>query len=133
MSNWFLPCNPKTFNVVDCLKERDYFIWKQDNRMKKGDTVYAYIGNPYSEIKYRCIIAEADIDPETVKEMGFQQIVSILDRSAKYMKLHMEYEYPDGKCKLAELKAHGLSTIQRQCRIFDDLLTFLTLMEGKTV
>lgn len=60
-SVWIIPANPKYYDVIHCFNNTDTILWKQSNRIKKGDIIYIYVGSPYSAILYKCEVLEADI------------------------------------------------------------------------
>ena len=59
---WLVPSNPKYFDIVSAFEELDEITWKQGNdNIQVGDTVYLYVGAPYSAILYKCKVTETDI------------------------------------------------------------------------
>lgn len=58
---WLIPANPKYFDVIDAFNKNDEIIWKQSSDVKKGETLYLYVGAPYSAILYKCQITATDI------------------------------------------------------------------------
>jgi len=58
---WIIPANPKYYDIehaFDGVKEID---WKQGAGIKKGDTVFMYVGAPVSAILFKCKVTETDI------------------------------------------------------------------------
>ena len=58
---WLIPSNPKYFDIVHAFDDKDEINWKQGAGIKKGDTVYLYVGAPVSAILYKCKVTETDI------------------------------------------------------------------------
>ena len=58
---WLIPSNPKYFDIVHAFDDKDEINWKQGAGIKKGDTVYMYVGAPVSAILYKCRVTETDI------------------------------------------------------------------------
>ena len=51
---WLVPSNPKFFDVIAAFEAEEEIDWKQSSAVRVGDTVYLYVGAPYSAILYRC-------------------------------------------------------------------------------
>ena len=44
---WIIPSNPKYYDIVHAFDDTDVIEWKQGVGIKKGDTVFLYVGAPY--------------------------------------------------------------------------------------
>ena len=60
-NTWLIPSNPNMWDIIGAMKRSDRLIWKQHRGVKQGDTVYIYVGAPYSAILYAYIVEEADV------------------------------------------------------------------------
>lgn len=58
---WIIPSNPKYYDSVHAFDRTDEINWKQGRGIRKGDTVYMYIGAPVSAVLYKCVVIETDI------------------------------------------------------------------------
>ena len=58
---WLVPSNPKYYDVITAFEETDIIDWKQGKGIKKGDTVFLYVGAPISAVLYKCEVTETDI------------------------------------------------------------------------
>lgn len=58
---WVIPSNPKYYDIIQAFEDEQIIDWKQGKGIKKGDTVYVYVGAPYSAILYKCRVTETDI------------------------------------------------------------------------
>ena len=58
---WIIPSNPKYYDVIQAFNEADLIDWKQGAGIKKGDTVFLYVGAPVSAILYKCKVTETGI------------------------------------------------------------------------
>lgn len=58
---WIIPSNPKYYDVIGAFDAADEINWKQGAGIRKGDTVYLYVGAPVSAILYKCLVTETDI------------------------------------------------------------------------
>lgn len=58
---WIIPANPKYYDIVHAFDDTDEIDWKQGAGIKKGDTVFMYVGSPVSAIMFKCKVTETDI------------------------------------------------------------------------
>ena len=58
---WIIPSNPKYYDIIHAFDVTDTIDWKQGAGIKKGDTVFMYVGAPISAILYKCKVTETDI------------------------------------------------------------------------
>ena len=58
---WIIPANPKYYDIVHAFDDADEIDWKQGAGIKKGDTVFMYVGSPVSAIMFKCKVTETDI------------------------------------------------------------------------
>ena len=58
---WLIPSNPKYFDIVHAFDDKDEINWKQGAGIKRGDTIFLYVGAPVSAILYKCKVTETDI------------------------------------------------------------------------
>lgn len=58
---WIIPSNPKYYDIIHAFDETDEIVWKQGAGIRKGDTVYLYVGAPVSAILYKCLVTKTDI------------------------------------------------------------------------
>ena len=58
---WIIPANPKYYDIVHAFDGRDEITWKQGAGIKKGDTVFIYVGAPVSAVLFKCKVTETDI------------------------------------------------------------------------
>ena len=58
---WIIPANPKYYDIVHAFDDTDTINWKQGAGIKKGDTVFIYVGAPVSAVMYKCRVLETGI------------------------------------------------------------------------
>ena len=58
---WLVPSNPKYYDILHAFDSTDTIDWKQGAGIRKGDTVYLYVGAPVSAVLYKCLVTETDI------------------------------------------------------------------------
>lgn len=130
--NWIVPCSVKFYNVVEHMEKRDTIVWRKVSALRTGDTVYLYLGAPYSEIKYRCHIINDDVDDETLKENAYAvRNVEGYHKRNRYLMLKLDYTYPDGTFSLEKLREHGLGQTQTQARTDRRLQAFINEINSK--
>jgi len=113
---WLVPANPKYFDVVDAFAKKRTILWKQSTDIHVNDTVYLYVGAPYSAILYRCRVAETDI-PYSYNDGNV--------RMDHVMKIRRTHCYPPAQFTFAELKKFGVNAVRGPRRIPESLLKAL--------
>ena len=92
---WLIPANPKYYDIEHAFDDTNIIDWKQGVGVKKGDTVFLYIGAPVSAILYKCKIVETDIPYECHNEK-----LNI----TKLMKIKLQKRYKADKFTFERLK-----------------------------
>ena len=98
---WIIPANPKYFDVISYIENSKIFSWKQPKNIKLNDTVYIYLGAPYSAILYKCQVIELDI---------------YKDKNDCVMNLKLITKYNQNEYTFSKLKEYGLNSVR--CPIF---------------
>lgn len=126
---WIIPCNIKKFNVIEHFKNNEEVVWKNSFTIRTGDIVYIYLGAPYSEIRYRCVVISDTVSEEILQknEYAIQSRSSnnYFSKKIKYIQLKLENEFPADFLKLEKLKMHGLGQVQIQARVSRNLLMYI--------
>ena len=95
---WIIPSNPKYFDNVDEIN------WKQDAGIKKGDTVFMYVGAPVSAVLYQCKVTETDIPYE--HENKYITIKAL-------MRIRLQRRYPADRFTFEVLKSeYGIYAVR---------------------
>jgi predicted DNA-binding protein (MmcQ/YjbR family) len=110
---WLVPANPKFFDVVDAFAKKRTILWKQSTDIRVDDTVYLYVGAPYSAILYRCRVMESDI-PYSYEDGNL--------RMDHVMKIRRTHCYLPTQFSFAELKKHGVNAVRGPRRMPGSLL-----------
>lgn len=58
---WIIPSNPRYYDIIHAFDETDIIDWKQGAGIRKGDTVFLYVGAPVSAVLYKCKVTETGI------------------------------------------------------------------------
>lgn len=132
VTEWIIPCNIKYYDVISAFKKFKSIDWKQSKDIKVGDIVYIYIGKPFQQIKYKCIVTINDL-----KEASRHDSEFILDGTqyidyGRYMRLELIDEYIEGMFTSKELEENGVNFVQGLRTVPDTLSTFIkrSLEEG---
>ena len=99
---WIIPANPKYFDVFTYIESLPVFSWKQPKNIKLNDTVYIYLGAPYSAILYKCKVIELDLYNEP---------------KSPIMNLELIKKYNPQKFPFTKLKEYGLNSVRSPRRI----------------
>ena len=100
--SFIIPSNPRYYDIAAEFAKSDHQVWKQGKGIKKGDTVYIYVGSPYSAILYRCTVTETDIPFEYTGEVKIDSL----------MKITVTARYDKDKCPLSVMKKYGVTTVR---------------------
>lgn len=92
---WIIPSNPKYYDIVHAFDDTDEIDWKQGAGIKKGDTVFMYVGAPVSAVLYKCQVTETDIPFQY--ENGKLTIKAL-------MKIKLLKRYPSDRFTFEKLK-----------------------------
>ncbi len=58
---WIIPSNPKYYDIIHAFDDENVINWKQGAGIRKGDTVFLYVGAPVSAVLYKCRVTETGI------------------------------------------------------------------------
>ena len=103
---WIIPANPNYFDVISYIESLKIFSWKQPKNIKLNDTVYIYLGAPYSAIMYKCKVIELDI---------------YKDKNDRTMNLKLITKYDPTDYTFSKLKEYGLNSVRSPRRVPDKL------------
>ena len=101
---WIIPANPKYFDIVHAFDNADVIHWKQGAGIKKGDTVFMYVGAPVSAVMYKCRVTETGIPYN--QENKYITIKAL-------MKIRLQKRYAPDKFTFEVLKAeYGIYAVR---------------------
>lgn len=81
---WLIPANPGVFDVVHAFDSAEEIRWKQAGGVKKGDTVYLYVGAPVSAILFQCKVTQTDLLLPSRREQGALRRMMMLRLRKRY-------------------------------------------------
>jgi len=110
---WIIPANPAYYPIQDAFQTTDEIYWKQSSDIHVGDTVYMYVGAPYSCVMYRCRAVETDLPG-----IRWSSKVGVKKR----MRLKLEMIYPPGRYSFAWLATVGIRAVRGPRSVTDAFL-----------
>lgn len=132
MKHWFVPCNPRIFNIDKAIKDYNGIVdWRTKNKFEVGDIVFIYMTAPFKFIKYKMIIEsvgyshkDSAIDQEDcwLDKKGYQADFE----TAKLSRFKLVETYADEHFSLEELRLNGLKgLLNRTFSINGPILDYL--------
>lgn len=122
IKKWMIPANPKYFDIKGCLDKHRCVYWRQHFNFQTGDTVYIYITNPDSAVKYKCIVEGHDLPLPTDSEFAFELDYYVnpndFENSKKHnrwMKLRLLSSINSDKLTMAHLLENGMNKAPQGC------------------
>lgn len=115
-NEWVVPANPKYYDVVNCFNDTNRVTWKQSSSIHEGDTVYLYVGAPYSCIMFKCKAIKTNI-PYSYADNNLA-ISNIMD-------LELIKRYPYDKYTFKEVSKYDLKAIRGPRRMPKRLLDYM--------
>ena len=101
---WIIPSNPKYYDIIHAFDDKKEIDWKQGAGIKKGDTVYMYVGAPVSAVLYKCKVTETNIP---YKYQDKNLTISAL------MTIRLQKRYPADKFTFDVLKSeYGIYAVR---------------------
>lgn len=102
--SWIIPSNPKYWDIISYWENTDESIWNQGRGIALGDTVYMYVGVPYSAIMYKCIVIETDL--------YYDDYLDRNGRPKRCMRLKIISRYPKDAFDRPLLISYGVTTVR---------------------
>lgn len=133
IENWIIPCNVGFFDVIQHFKENAKVVWKNSFTIRERDIVYIYLGRPYGEIRYKCVVISDNVDAEKLKNNSYaiqaKKSNNYFSKKEKYIEMELICEYPSGTFTLEALRKNGLGQVQIQARADRHLQQYLNKVE----
>lgn len=131
MTTWLLISNNDFYRFDDWLLTHDVISWRQRSDFHQGDILYVYTTKPFARLTYKMVCIGANlpsseyIDDEeywTDKEL-YRTVVANFKRFSEFKLVE---RLPDiSLLSFAELKKHGLKTVQSTHRMSKELLNYV--------
>lgn len=131
--NWIVPCNIKVYDVISHFKKNRTIIWKNAFTIHSGDIAYLYLGSPYGEIRYKCLVISDSVSDELLQRNTYaipaKKSNNYFSKKDKYIQMELVNEYPAGTFKLSDLRNNGLGQVQIQARTDRRLQAYIDYVE----
>ncbi len=109
---WIVPANPKFYDIMDHFNKTDIVEWKQSSDVHVGDSVYIYVGSPYSAILYKCQVLEVNIPYEYQDDNLKMNYV---------MKLKLLKKYKEDEITFKRLNKLGINAIRGPRKVSEQI------------
>ena len=120
IETWIIPCNTKFFDIANHFISSDEVVWRNYFTIKTGDLVYIYIGGTVRQLKYRCTVLEDKVSDDVVAQNSYtvpeKKVNNYFSKKEKYMRIKLDFTFPNGVLTYDELKSVGLGQVQLQAR-----------------
>lgn len=128
-----MSCNAKFFDIVTHFQNTQEVYWRTNAAIEIEDTIYLYIGNPYGEIMYKCVVKDNTINKEFISQNAPYAIRKDKEdtKRTKYLKLQLLHSFPKGTFTFSKLKSHGLGQVQKTARVDRKLMQYIETVESE--
>lgn len=106
MAVFVTSCNVQRFDILKHFEDEKQVYWKQITKCTVGDTIYIYVGRPYSRLMFKCEVIEKNLDG-----VECDYLTTSIGKPTKYMRIgFLEKIHAD--IGLDDLLSNGLKTVQ---------------------
>lgn len=131
-TEWVIPCNIAYYDVIGAFNELKNIEWKQSKNINVNDIVYIYVGNPYKEIKYKCIAKKVDLtEAGRIDDSKFIIDDDNYNSTGRYMELELIEKYDEQQLPLSILRQNGVKSVQGPFRIGRELSKYIASIDSK--
>ena len=124
---WTISCNIDDYNLIETFKTFKCIEWKQIlNNVEINDIVYVYVGQPYSQIMYKCKINKINITTPSIDDRKYWSNPNEFGNYKRYMEIELLEDYSNNELfTYSNLKQYGLSNIQSQASATETLINYI--------
>ena len=119
MAVFVTSCNIQRFDILRFFEKEKQVFWKQISRCSVEDTVYIYVGRPYSELMFKGVVLETNLS-----DTNCDYLPDNSNKKNKYMKIELQ-EKIEQHIGLEELLSHGLKTVQCATQATPELIKYI--------
>ena len=119
MAVFITSCNVQRFDILQFFKNENKVYWKQISKCSTGDTVYIYVGRPYSELMFKSVVLEINIENANCAYLPTDPNIK-----TKYMQIEL-LEKIEQHIGLEELLSNGLKTVQCATQASPELTKYI--------
>lgn len=99
---WFVPANPKYYDIEAAFREQEEIFWAQAAKFEPGDICYMYVGAPRSAILYKAVVTAVNCGTYTNHK----------GKTRTMMLIRKLEEYPPDLLPWSDIKTTGIGTAQ---------------------
>lgn len=129
VTEWFISCNPKKYDIVSAFKELNKIDWKQSTNVAVGDIIYMYVSQGYQAVKYKCKVNKVDLSEPTIDDRKFEITGKFNGTYGRYMELELIKELSGELYSKPSMESHGFSTPQSPVRVTPQVKEYLDLVQ----
>jgi len=135
MTEWFVPCNVKMYDIFGAFSEFKRINWGQTTNVQAGDVVYIYLTAPYKSIQFKCRVNKVNLKEEdaVIDDTKYDLTRQGSASYGRYMELEILGKYASSLLSLPRLNVNGLSQVRSTQRINGKLSRYLTRVIGQLV
>lgn len=127
--NWLVPCNPEKYDIYSAVRKSPIIYWRQRVSFEIGDTIYVYLSRGVSEIRYKAIVTDINIDSRTIND-EFWNDPKEVNKVSKKAELKFIKTFNTGLLSYKNLKRNGLKcTIQGPIKLNGETLSYVQKIE----
>lgn len=132
MKKWLFPCNLFKYDILGSFLKNGFVDYGTNLNVLEGDTVYIYIGAPYSAILLKCRVRAVLSYDQSIDDSEFNVGEEInIKRRSKCVRLVPENNYLS-KIDLInskKLKANGVKGFSFQIELSEDAIMYIDSIE----
>lgn len=125
MTEWIIPCNVRTYDIMGAFSEFEKINWKQSSAMEPGDIVYIYVGKPYSAIKFQCRVNKINLSEIEIDDSKYVIDGTNYVSYKRHMELVLLQKYATSLLRRENLIKNGLKQIQGPQRVTQKLSIYI--------
>lgn len=125
MTEWILPCNTQTYDIMGAFSEFEKINWKQSSTVEPGDIVYIYVGKPYCAIKFQCHVNKTNLSEIEIDDSKYVIDGTNYVSYRRHMELILLQKYPTSLLGRENLMKNGLKQIQGPQRVTQKLSDYI--------
>lgn len=109
--SWVLPCNCEKYDVISAFEKFEEIDWHstlQTKNIARGDTVYIYVGKPYSRLMYKCEVTKTGLPNREIDDSEFVKVPQELWEGEGF-RIRWLYQLLPQNMSLENLNEHGVN------------------------
>nr|MCR5092924.1 hypothetical protein [Lachnospiraceae bacterium] len=130
MTEWFVSCNPKKYDIMTAFRELGTIDWRQSTNVAAGDIVYIYVSGDIAAVKFKCKANKVDITAPDIDDSKYDLSGEFDGSYGRYMELEMIEELQGSLYGRSEMEKHGFGTPQSPVRVPAEVKEYLDIVQA---